>query len=414
MKGFFLEQGEQILLRTRKHWIILLRDLGSTIAIGATPFALLSILTLPGIPPLDNRFLFHALAFGEVTWFLLVWLALFALWTNFYLDLWIVTNRRIVNVDQISLFKRAITTWQFENIQEITTETQNPFQNFFNYGMISIRTAGPTAQHARMEGIPHPDEVSALMLKQIGKYRELEAANKEQEALLHTISHEAKAHLAKDEAALASIVEGDYGSVPENLKTMAGTALSETRKGVEMVMDMLSSSDFKSGTMQLDAKPVDLSTLVKDVCVSLKGSAESKGLSIECSIASGDYTILGDGPKIRDQVIRNLIDNAIHYTLEGFVRVALARSERAIILAVTDSGIGISAKDMARLFTDGGKGARSSKINPESTGYGLSIAKRAVEAHGGALWAESEGENRGSTFYVSLPASGNTPAQNTV
>ncbi len=404
MKGFVLQPDEQILVKTRKHWVILLRDLGGTIGLGIAPFMLLGILTLPGILPLDNRIFLHILAFVEITWLLLVWLALFALWTNYYLDLWIVTNRRVVNVDQINLFRRATTTWQFENIQEITTETQNPIQNFLNYGLIDIRAAGPTAKHARMEGIPRPEEISALMLKQMERFQKLEARNKQQESLLHTISHEVKAHLTKNEAALASIVEGDYGSVPDNLKTMAGTALSETRKGVAMVMDMLSGSDFKAGTINLDSTQFDFSTLVREEYESLKKSGEEKGLSMSCTISPNVYPVKGDQAKLREHVVRNLVDNAIHYTPRGYVRIALARSEHAIILAVTDSGIGISAEDLPRLFTEGGKGSRSSEINPSSTGYGLSIAKQVVEAHGGVVWAESEGANRGSTFYVSLPA----------
>jgi len=410
MKGFVLQADEQILVQTRKHWVILLRDLGGTIGLGIAPFILLGILTLPGILPLENRVFLHVLAFVEITWLLLIWLALFALWTNYYLDLWIVTNRRVVNVDQINLFRRAITTWQFENIQEITTETQNPIQNFLNYGLIDIR-AGPDKREARMEGIPRPEEISALMLKQMGRYRKLEAANKQQESLLHTISHEVKAHLTKNEAALASIVEGDYGSVPENLKTMAGTALSETRKGVAMVMDMLSSSNFKTGAMSFSAAQLDFSALVRRVCGELMGSAKEKGLSLTCMIAPSAYPVCGDEEKLREHVVRNLVDNAIRYTTHGSVEVKLARSERAIILAVTDTGIGISAEDLPRLFTEGGKGTHSSEINPSSTGYGLVIAKQVVEAHGGVIWAESEGANLGSTFYISLPAAESSSAR---
>ncbi|MBI2612453.1 hypothetical protein HYW59_01410 [Candidatus Kaiserbacteria bacterium] len=411
MKGFELQPDEQILVKTRKHWVILLRDLGGTVAIGIAPFVLLGILTLPGILPLDNRVFLHSLAFIEIVWVLLIWLALFALWTNYYLDIWIVTNRRIVNVDQVNLFRRAVTTWQFENIQEITTETQNPIQSFLDYGLIYIRTAGPTEKHARMEGIPRPDEISALMLKQMEKYRKLETANKQQESLLHTISHEVKAHLTKNEAALASIVEGDYGSVPENLKTMAGTALSETRKGVAMVMDMLSSSNFKTGTMSIAAAQFDFSALVQKVYGDLRATAEQKGLSITCSIAPASYPVRGDEGKLRDNVVRNIVDNAIRYTTHGSVNIKVARSERAIILAVTDSGVGISPEDLPKLFTEGGKGSHASEVNPSSTGYGLFIAKQIIEAHGGVIWAESAGANQGSTFYVSLPAAESSSAR---
>lgn len=415
MNWFVLQEGEQILAKTRKHWIVLLRDVSGTIGIGIMPFILLGLLTLPHILPLDSRTFLHVLAFGEIMWALLIWLAIFALWTNYYLDLWIITNRRVGNVDQVNLFRRTVTTWQFENIQEITTETMNPLQSFFNYGLIHIRTAGPSGKETRMEGIPEPSKIAAILLEQMQRFRTLEKANKEQETLLHTLSHEVKAHLTKDQAALSAIVEGDYGMVPENLKQMAGSALTETRKGVAMVMNMLSGADLKAGTMKLDATRFDFSALVNDVYNSLKKNGEAKGLAMSYSAASNTYVVQGDRTKLREQVVRNLIDNAIHYTMRGYVRLSLQRSDHAIILAVTDSGIGISKDDLPKLFTEGGQGVRSGGVNPLSTGYGLSIAKRVVEAHGGVIWVESEGENRGSTFYVSLPATEHsTLSENTI
>lgn len=404
MNWFVLQEGEHILAKTRKHWIILLRDIGGTVLVGIAPLALLGVLSLPGILPAENSTFLHLLAFGEIIWALIIWLALFALWTNYYLDLWIITNHRVANVDQVNLFRRTVTTWQFENIQEISTETTNPLQSFFSYGFIHIRTAGPSGKETRMEGIPHPENIAALMQGQIERFRKLEIENKGQEMLLHTLSHEVKAHLTKNQAALASIVEGDYGAVPDNLKKMAGSALSETRKGVTMVMNMLSNSDLKTGTMKFDAVPLDFSALVRDAYETSKKSAEMKKLRMSCEIAPNSYTVKGDEAQLRDHVIRNVIDNAINYTPSGFIRITLSRSDRAIIFAVADSGVGIAPQDMEKLFTEGGTGTHAHEINPTSTGFGLAIGKRVVEEHGGTIWAESEGVGHGSTFYVSLPA----------
>ena len=71
--------------------------------------------------------------------------------------------------------------------------------------------------------------------------------------------------------------------------------------------------------------------------------------------------------------------------------------------SVKDSGVGITPEDMKNLFTEGGHGKESIKTNVHSTGYGLYIAKRVVEAHGGKIWAESEGEGKGSRFVVEFP-----------
>jgi signal transduction histidine kinase len=72
-------------------------------------------------------------------------------------------------------------------------------------------------------------------------------------------------------------------------------------------------------------------------------------------------------------------------------------------LSVADTGVGIAAEDMRRLFTSGGHGTHSTEVNPESTGYGLYIAKRIVDAHEGHLWAQSGGPGTGSRFIMELP-----------
>ena len=137
----------------------------------------------------------------------------------------------------------------------------------------------------------------------------------------------------------------------------------------------------------------------------LRGSAQEKGVHFEVVIAPrGAYMIDGDEEKIRGHVIRNLIDNAIRYTQSGSISAGLSRHDGKIRFSVQDTGVGITPEDRARLFTEGGRGKDSIKINVHSTGYGLFIAKQVVEAHGGKIWAESEGAGKGSAFTAEFPA----------
>ena len=87
----------------------------------------------------------------------------------------------------------------------------------------------------------------------------------------------------------------------------------------------------------------------------------------------------------------------------GNVRVGLSRTGNTIRFTVEDNGVGITPEDMRRLFTEGGHGKDSLKMNVHSTGYGLYIVKKIVEGHGGKVWAESEGQGKGSRFIVELP-----------
>jgi signal transduction histidine kinase len=104
-----------------------------------------------------------------------------------------------------------------------------------------------------------------------------------------------------------------------------------------------------------------------------------------------------------EHVLRNLIDNSIKYTPTGTITIGLSRQGDKAVFFVKDTGVGINDEDRARLFTEGGRGKDSIKVNVHSTGYGLYIAKQIVDAHGGKITMESEGPGKGSTFKIELP-----------
>ncbi len=83
--------------------------------------------------------------------------------------------------------------------------------------------------------------------------------------------------------------------------------------------------------------------------------------------------------------------------------MTLAQAPEKAVFTIEDTGVGISAEDMQHLFTEGGHGKDSLKINTESTGFGLYIVKNIIDAHKGKVWAESEGAGKGSRFFVELP-----------
>jgi signal transduction histidine kinase len=232
----------------------------------------------------------------------------------------------------------------------------------------------------------------------------LEIANAQQENLLHFISHEIKGYLTKSEAGFAAIVEGDYGAVPPQLQEMARTALHDVRKGVATVMDILDASNLKKGTVAFKKTLFDFKAAVLAIVAEQKSAAYEKHLGLDVNVAEGKYAMGGDEGKIREHVVRNLIDNAIRYTPAGTIRIELSDGDGKIHFSIQDSGVGITPEDMAHLFTEGGHGKDSIKVNVHSTGYGLFIAKQIVEAHGGTIWAESEGIGKGAKFIVEFPA----------
>jgi signal transduction histidine kinase len=233
---------------------------------------------------------------------------------------------------------------------------------------------------------------------------ELEDINRQQESLLHFISHEVKGYLTKSEAAFAAIFAGDYGEVQPKLHDMSGLALADVRKGVDTVIDILDASNLRRGTVSFKRDTFDLVAAIEEIVRDLQVEAKARGLELAFEKpVTGAYMYIGDEDKLRRHVIRNLVDNSVKYTLKGFVRVQLARTPNLMRITISDSGVGITPEDMKHLFTEGGKGAESIKVNVHSTGYGLFIAKTIVEGHGGKVWAESEGKDKGSRFVVELP-----------
>lgn len=232
---------------------------------------------------------------------------------------------------------------------------------------------------------------------------ELELTNERQETLMHFVGHEVKGFLTKDAGAFAAISQGDFGAPPDGMKPFVDRALVESRQGATSVENILKASNLKKGTVAYTKAPFDLKVLVAEAVEKATPAAELKGLSLSFTADEASYQMTGDKAQLNDHVLRNLIDNSINYTPSGSVAVSLRRAGTKIIFAVKDTGIGITEEDKKWLFTEGGHGKDSQTINAHSTGYGLYIAKQITLAHGGTIRAESEGEGKGTTFFVELP-----------
>ena len=251
--------------------------------------------------------------------------------------------------------------------------------------------------------IEHREEIEKLA-------GELQETNERQEGLIHFIGHEVKGFLTKDMGAFAAISQGDFGAPPDGMKPFVEHALIESRQGASSVENILKAANLKKGTVTYTKEPFDLKTLIAEMIEKEKPMAAEKGLILSFTADESSYQMTGDKAQLGDHVLRNLIDNSINYTPSGTVVVSLKKDPSTmlgtrgkLVFAVKDTGIGISDEDKKLLFTEGGHGKDSQKTNIHSTGYGLYIAKNIVEAHGGTIRAESEGEGKGSTFVVELP-----------
>ncbi len=239
--------------------------------------------------------------------------------------------------------------------------------------------------------------------KEIEQKEQLKVLLQQRESLTHLVTHKVKGSFTRSKYIFAEILEGTFGAVSPELKEMAKKGLDSDNQGISTVDLVLNAANLQTGTVKYDMKQIDFKELVKKVSEEMKEAIDSKGLKYDLQIEDGVYNILGDEFWMKE-VVHNLIDNALKYTLKGEINVRLARKENKIIFSVKDTGVGITEEDKKNLFKEGGRGKNSVKVNVDSTGYGLYTVKLIVDAHKGKIQAESEGENKGTKFSVELEA----------
>ncbi len=172
-----------------------------------------------------------------------------------------------------------------------------------------------------------------------------------------------------------------------------------------LVNDMLKTSELESGTVELKKAKEDLSLLIKTCMSELEGLSELRNHTISLDIS--DNLICSFEKKQIYNVITNILSNAIKYTpFSGKIEVKSEITDDFIIISIMDNGIGFSNEEKTQIFKQFGKIERYGQgydVISDGSGLGLYISKKIIEMHGGGIWVESEGREKGSTFYFSLP-----------
>lgn len=234
-------------------------------------------------------------------------------------------------------------------------------------------------------------------------YKQVDDLNKQRESLMHLINHKVKGSFTHSKYIFAGILDGTFGEINEEIKKRATQGLESDEVGIKTIDLVLNTTNMQKGLVKYDKKIFDFRDLVENIIAEKQAQVKHKGLVIENNLKEGTFNVLGDIFWLKEAV-NNLIDNSIKYTKQGKIIVGLIHTkENKVLLSVKDTGVGITTEDKEILFTEGGRGKDSVKVNVDSTGYGLYSVKLIIEAHGGKVWAESEGTDKGSTFSIELP-----------
>jgi len=216
--------------------------------------------------------------------------------------------------------------------------------------------------------------------------------------IIADITHELRTPLSVLRANIEAMQDGVLETNPENLESLH----QETLVLARLIDDLRTLSLAESGQLKFNFGRADIRELAVKVVDSMETQFASKGVRLSLEAEKGLAPIPADPDRI-EQVLRNLLSNALHYTPKGgSVAVRLTPDGDGVTASVADTGIGIPAEDLPRIFERFYRVDRSRTRSTGGTGLGLAIVKQLVEAHGGRAWADSE-PGKGSTFFFHLP-----------
>jgi PAS domain S-box-containing protein len=235
----------------------------------------------------------------------------------------------------------------------------------------------------------------------VTKERELEQLK---EDFMSTISHELRTPLFSIQGFVQILLE-DKGELDETTHEEFLTIIqTQTIQLSEMVNNLLDASKFDEGKMKIEQKPVAMLDLIHQTMLKLRGFAHQQKVDLVPELSSHLPTIIGDKERL-EQVLTNLIGNAIKFTPEGGqVTIAASTPDDEILVEVQDTGIGIPPEAQEHIFSRYYQVEDKNEGSKRGSGLGLYIAQQTIKGHGGHIWVESEGiPGKGSTFRFTVP-----------
>lgn len=329
-------------------------------------------------------------ALGAVFFFPFIVFAAYAILKHHLLNVKVVATEVLVFLLAFSSFAEIFFT---ENINIIVLRLII-FNALLFVGFFLIKSVRKEVeQREKLEKLTAELQVANERLKQ------LDEAKTE---FLSITSHQLRTPLSAIKGYLSMLQEGDFGKMTKKQTDIVGILLRNSERLIRLINIFLNISRIESGRLKINKSLNDINRLLDDIIKSLAIEAGTKHIKVE--FKESDVPLFQyDNDKIADVLI-NLIDNAIKYTpIGGWVRVSVKNMDKYILVKVQDNGKGIGYEELDQLFQKFKRGKDINRVDTSGVGLGLYIAKKIIEGHGGNIWAESEGENKGTAFKFTLP-----------
>jgi signal transduction histidine kinase len=260
--------------------------------------------------------------------------------------------------------------------------------------LLSVRPVDP------LEEAQHYNQELLQTLEELGRVnRELKAANEAKDLFLATVSHELRTPMTSilGWVQLLSLSSLEAATRGEGMRAIESAARVQAR----LIEDILDAARAQSGKLAIELADLDMCTVIESMWPVLQPAVTAKSIVLVKNLGDKQLPIRGDLTRLQ-QIIWNLVSNAVKFTPEGGTIIVRASSdEDAVTIAVTDSGEGISADLLPHVFKRFTQGENSRQHG--GMGLGLAIVDHLVQLHGGTIVATSEGAGMGACFTIRLP-----------
>src|SRR5262245_10204057 len=264
------------------------------------------------------------------------------------------------------------------------------------FGRLALQMNQMGRELARLGG---EQQQAASELRRLNE--SLQKASRAKSEFLANMSHELRTPMNAILGFTELLLDGLYGDIPAELDEPLRDIQTNGRHLLRLINEVLDLSKIEAGRMELALSEYSPGEVVDVVRVSLRSLAADKGLEFVTRMPSDLPMAVADGKRVT-QCLMNLAGNAIKFTREGRVEIAVDVDERDLVYHVSDTGIGIPKDELENVFAEFRQVDANITREFGGTGLGLSITKKFVEMHGGRIWVESE-LGRGSTFSFSIP-----------
>ncbi len=256
--------------------------------------------------------------------------------------------------------------------------------------------------HSVKKEIERREEVTTLAHSLEQANLQLRELDRQKTEFLSIATHQLRTPLSILKSYISLIEEGAYGKPTKKMLEILGNMDKSNEHLVKLIDEFLNITRIEQGRTKYNFAEHDINNIVNDAATELQEKARENGLVVIWKNNPQLGKTIMDSEKIR-HVIYNFIDNAIKYTPKGEVAAGVNKEDDGVVFRVVDQGLGFLNIDQANFFQKFYRGQNVKDINVTGTGLGLYVCRKFIEAHGGRVWAKSDGLGKGSEFGFWIP-----------